>query len=110
MVLVPKGGGELCGIGLVEVVWKVAEMILNSQLTASITLYNILHGLQSGHGTGTATLKAKLLQQLSTMREEVLYVISLDLHKAYYALDRDIRLKILEGYGVGTQSCRILLY
>ena len=85
-------------------------VILNCWLIASITFYDVLHGFRACHGTGTTSLKAKLLQQLSTMREEVLYVISLDLHKAYYALDRDIRLKILEGYGVGTQSCRILLY
>ena len=42
------------------------------------------------------------------MREEVLYVIFLDLHKAYDALDRSRCLEILEGYGVGTQSRRLL--
>ena len=35
------------------------------------------------------------------MREEVLYMIFLDLHKAYDALDMSRCLKILEGYGVG---------
>ena len=38
---------------------------------------------RAGRGTGTATLEAKLLQQLAAMREEVLYVIFLDLTKAY---------------------------
>ena len=42
------------------------------------------------------------------MREEVLYVIFLDLHKAYDALDGSICLEILEGYSVGPQACRIL--
>ena len=32
--------------------------------------------------------EAKLLQQLAALREEVLYRILLDLHKAYDALDR----------------------
>ena len=41
------------------------------------------------------------------MREEVLYVIFLDLNKAYAALDKDRCLKILGIYGVGTQDCRI---
>ena len=35
------------------------------------------------------------------MREEVLYSIFLDLQKLYDALDRDICLEILEGYGMG---------
>ena len=42
------------------------------------------------------------------MREEVLYVIFLDLTKAYDALDRSKCLEILEGYGVGP-SARSLL-
>ena len=37
---------------------------------------------------GTETLEAKLLQQLVALREEVLYVIFLGLHKSYDALDR----------------------
>ena len=41
-----------------------------------------------------------MFQQLAALREEVLYVIFLDLHKAYDALDRYICLEILEGYGV----------
>ena len=61
--------------------------ILNCRLTASITYHDFLHGLWAGRRTGTATLKAMLLQQLAALREEVFYVIFLDLHKAYDALD-----------------------
>ena len=57
---------------------------------------------------GTATLEAKLLQQLAAMREEVLYVIFLDLTKVYDALDRSRCLGILEGYGVGSGARRLL--
>ena len=56
----------------------------------------------------TFTLKANLLQQLAALREEVLYVIFLDLHKAYDALDRSRCLEILEGYGVGPRARRLL--
>ena len=42
------------------------------------------------------------------MREEVLYVIFLDLTKAYNALDRSRCLEILEGYGVGPIYRRLL--
>ena len=40
--------------------------------------------------------------------EEVLYVIFLDLHKAYNTLNRYRCLEILEGYGVEPRACRLL--
>ena len=42
------------------------------------------------------------------MRNDVLYVIFLDLIKAYDALDRSRCLEILEGYGVGPNARRLL--
>ena len=108
VVLITKGKKDYRGIGLVEVMWKVVVAILNLRLTASITYHNFLHGFRADRGTGTATLDAKLLQQLASLREEFLYVISLDLHKAYDALDRSRCLEILEGYGVGPKARRLL--
>ena len=77
-----------------EVFWKLLALILHRRLT-TINLHDVLHRFREGRGTGTATLKAKLLQKLSAMREEVLYVIFLDLTKAYDALDRSRTLEIL---------------
>ena len=108
VVLIPKGKGDYRGIGLVKVMWKVVAVILNRRFTSSITFHDVLHGFQAGRSTGTATLEAKLLQQLAAMREEVLYVIFLELTKAYDALDRSRCLDILDGYGVGP-SARSLL-
>ena len=71
-------------------------------------IHAVLHGFREGRGTGTATLKAKLLQQLAAMKEEVLYVIFLDLTKAYDALDKSRTLEILKGYGVGERVRRLL--
>ena len=108
VVLIPKGNGEFRGIGLVEVIWKLLTIILHRRLTTGIKLHDVLHGFWEGRGTGTATLEAKLLQQLSAMREEVLYMIFLDLTKAYDALDRSRSLEILKGYGVGERLRRLL--
>ena len=83
-------------------------VVINRRFTASITFHEVLHSFWVGCITGTATLDAKLLQQLVSMREEVLYVIFLDLHKAYGALDRDRCLEILEGYRLGPWDLRIL--
>ena len=82
--------------------------ILIRRFTASITYHDALHSFRAGRGTGTATLEAKLLQQLATLREEVLNLIFLDLHKAYDTLDRSRCLEILEDYDVGPKSRRIL--
>ena len=91
-----------------EVTWKVVAEILNRRLTAYITYHNFLHGFQAGRGTGNTTPKAKLLQHLAALREEFLYVIFLDLHKAYEALDMSRCLEILEGCGVGPRARGLL--
>ena len=101
VVLIPKRNKEYRGIGLVEVTWKVVAAILHFRLTTAIMYHDTLHGFRAGRSTGTATLEDKILQQLAAMREEVLYVIFLDLTKAYDALDRSRSLEILEGYGLG---------
>ena len=62
VVLIQKGKGDYRGIGLMEVMWKVVAAILNRRLTDFITFHDFLHGFRAGRGTGTATLKAKLLQ------------------------------------------------
>ena len=107
--MIPKGvGTEFKGIGLVEVLWKAIFGIINIQIVSSIQLNDALHGFRAGRRTGTATLKDKLLQQLINMRDIVLHSILPNLRKDYDALDRDLCLDILEGYGVGPRTIRIL--
>ena len=83
-------------------------VILHCRLTTAITYHDALHSFREGRGTGTATLEAKLLQQLAAIREEVLYLILLDLTKTYDALDRSRILEILKGYGVGNRARQLL--
>ena len=68
VVLIPKGYGDYRVIGLVEVVWKAVAVIINFRFTASITYHDSLHGFLAGRGTGTATLKVKLIEQVAAMR------------------------------------------
>ena len=88
--------------------WKVVVAILNCRLTAFIAFHNFPHIFRAGGGIGTSTPEAKLLQKLVALREEVLYMIFLDMHKAYDALDRSRCLEIMEGYGVVPKSRRLL--
>ena len=108
LVLIPKEGEKYHSICLVEVVCKVVIVIINCRFTASISFHDFFHGLWAGCGTGIASPEAKLLQQLTSMRTEILYAIFMDLHKAYDALDRERYLEILEGYGVGPWSRLII--
>ena len=108
VVLILKGNKEYRVIGLVEFMWKVMAEILRRRLTNAITYHDTLHGFRAGRGTGNATLEANLLQQLAAMREEVLYMIFMDLTKAYDALDRFRSLEILEGYRVVKRVRRLL--
>ena len=108
MVLIPEGGEGYRSIRLVEVICKVVAVILNCRFTAAIAYHNCLHGFRAVCGTGTATLEVKMLQQVTAMREAVLHAILMDLHKAYGALGGSTCLGIMEGYGMGTRSLRIL--
>ena len=99
--LMLKGGVNYHGIGLVEVLWKAVTAILNFHFAASITYHGSLHGFWSGRGTRTTSFEFNLL--LKVTREELLYMIFLDLYKAYDVLERTRFLEILEGYGVGTR-------
>ena len=71
VVLIPKGEKDYRGIILVEVIWKVVAVILNRRFRSSIAYHDNLHGFRAVCGTGTATLEAKMIQQLAAMREEV---------------------------------------
>ena len=73
-VMILKERKEYRGIGLVEVMWNTVAAILHRRLKTSITYHDFLHVFRTGRGTGTATLKAKLIQQLLATREEVLYM------------------------------------
>jgi hypothetical protein len=86
IILLPKGGGGHHGIGLLEPCWKVMESILVQRLSA-IQCHDSLHGGINKKGTGMATIKVKLVQQLAFLDQKPWHQIFLDLHKAYDAMD-----------------------
>ena len=44
VILILNGGGDYPDIGLVELMWKSVEVILNRRFTTSITYHKYLHG------------------------------------------------------------------
>ena len=81
VVLLPKGGGDYRNIGLLEPFWKVIEVIMDGRMEA-IDFHDCLHGFLKGRGTGTATIEAKLVQQLAVIEQEALHSTFVDLKKA----------------------------
>jgi len=96
IVLLPKGGGDYHGIGLLDPIWKVVEKVMVAQFFV-VKLHDCLHDRLPGRGTGTAIMEVKLQQQLVWVDQEPLHQIYLDLRKAYDALDWGRCLKILVG-------------
>ena len=108
VVLIPKDDkGKYRGIGLMETIWKIVEGIMNKRLHA-IQLHDSLHGSVKRRGTGTATIEAKLVQQLSYIEQEPLFAVFIDLRKAFDAMDRGRCLDILRKYGVGPNILRLI--
>ena len=63
-VFLLKGGYEYCGIGLVEVLWKVIDIIIDWYLVDSIKFHDVLHRFRAWRGTRMATLDSKLLHNI----------------------------------------------
>ena len=76
-VIAPKETGNFRGIQLVEVLWNTILGVINRQIGVAVQFHNILHGLWGGQGIGTEFIEDKILQQLTAMREEVLYEVLL---------------------------------
>ena len=86
VVLLPKGGGDYRGIGLLEPIWKLIEAIMDRRLNV-IEFHDCLHGYLPKRGTGTGTMEAKLAIQLAHLEQHPLYGIFVDLKKAFDAMD-----------------------
>ena len=103
VVPIPKGKGYYWEIGIFEV-----ASLLNCWITAAILFHDTLHRFWEERGTGTTTLEANIIQNITAMREAVLYKVFMDPRKAYDDLDQKRTLDLLAAYGVGPRKVRLL--
>ena len=89
-------------------VWKVCAAVVNCRLKRSVTLHDALHGFRAVMGTGTATLEAKLVQQLAGIAHEPLFQVFLDVRKVYDSLNKGRYMDILRGYGMDQNMARLI--
>ena len=108
LVLIPKGDTDNSGIGLLELLWKVVEAIIDTLLKAGIRLNEIIHGLCSGREMDMVILKLYMSQELDSMEQDTRLLVLLDLQKLHRAVDYDYLLMILEGYGAITHMFMLL--
>ena len=66
----------------------MVEALIHTRLCAILQMNNVLHGFRSRRGTGTAIMELKLSQKLSSRDQDPLFVVSLDIRKAYDTVDR----------------------
>ena len=81
---------------------------MDHHLGESMVLHDVIHVFQSNDGTGTASIKEKLLQQIGVMCKVVIYDMFLYHHKAYNAMNCKLFLNVLEGYGVVPRTLRLI--
>ena len=110
LVLIPKPGtSSFRGIALLETIYKLISMIIHRRLISSINFHDGIHGFRVGRGTSTAIINLKLRMQLARRKKDPLYLIFLDVKKAYDSLDRDRTISLLRKYGVGEKICILLI-
>jgi Reverse transcriptase (RNA-dependent DNA polymerase) len=109
LVLIPKGEpDQFRGIALLEVVYKLVSTIVNARLGDAIKFHKAVHGFRRGRGTTTAIAEVKLVMRANRQSNKPLFLIFLDLKKAYDTLDRERTWQIMQGYGVGPRICNII--
>ena len=98
LVLIPKGPMYTWGIGLLGVRWKLLDFIIYTQIKTAVTFHSVLHGLRASRGMGTEIMELKMVQEIASIYQDPLSLVSLDLRKSYNTLYCRIILHILEGY------------
>ena len=110
LVLIPKGNADTREIRLLEVVWKVAEVVINTWIKSAAEFHDVLNGFRAGRGRGTAIMELKLDQELASVDQDPFFLVFLDPRKAYDNLDQGRLLKTIEGYGEGSKLWSLLAY
>ena len=108
LILISKGSTDTRGVVLLKALWKVVEALIYTCLCAILQMHNVLHRFRARRWMGTAIMKLKRAQNISSIDQDPLFLVFLDLRKAYDTVDQERLLIILKGYGSGPRMCGIL--
>ena len=65
-ILIKKENTDTWGVGLLEVVLKVAEVVIDTQTKSVFQFHNVIHEFCAGGGSGTTIIELKLAQELAS--------------------------------------------
>ena len=108
LLLIPKSTTNTRGIDLLDTLWKVVEALIDTRIRASLQMHDVLHGFRSRRGTDMAIVELKLTQEIVNIYQDPLFLVLLELRKAYDTVDRYRLLITLDGYGLGPRICGLL--
>ena len=84
------------------------DAIIDKRIKKVVTIHDVLHAFSVGRRTGKAIMELKLAQDLESVDQDPLFLVFLDLRRAYDNLFCGLILKTLEGCGVGPKMRGIL--
>ena len=93
---------------MLETLWKVVKDVTDNLLKACIPFHDVLHRLREGRGMWMAILELKVSQDLTSINQYPLFLMFLELCKAYDTLEWGHLLKTLEVYGSGNHMYEVL--
>ena len=67
MILIPEGNLDTRGIGILEVLWKLMEAVIDTRINRILFFHYVHHGFRGGVGTGTSIVELKLAQELESV-------------------------------------------
>ena len=82
LLLFPNGRADTQGIGLLEVLWKLAEAIFDTKIKMMVKFHYALHGLHAKIGMVMAIIDINMLQELTIIYQDPILLVFLDLWKA----------------------------
>ena len=108
LLLIPKGRADTRGIRLFEIVCKLVDAVIDTRIKLAVEFHNMFHRFSLGRETEMEILELKFAQELASVEQSPIFVISLNLRKAYDTLDRGRLLQNLEVYGAGPRLWSLL--
>ena len=62
--------------------------VIDTRIKKAVTFHDVLHGFHIGRGMGTSIMELNIAQDLASVDQDPIFLVFLDLRKAYDNLDR----------------------
>ena len=101
LVLITKGNADTRGEGVIEILWKLVEAIIDTRINILVMFHDTLHVFCASRGTGTDIVDLNMAQDLTSIFRDPLslvFLVFLYLRTSYDTFYRGQLLQTLEKY------------